>query len=106
MPLSPVQAPFYLHGADLREVNGMAFSPEAGKDCSIDVTFLGVGFPPGSELVVAPNWPNSMLLKDRMVEAMLEPAFDSIFVWVHRGALMLCLVALCVLFTLRVESPR
>jgi hypothetical protein len=44
-----------------------------------------------------------MLLKDRLLEAMLESTFDSILVWMHRGALLCCLVALGVLVTLRAE---
>jgi len=82
------------HGA----TTGMAFDPLTGKDCAFTLAFNSSDFPKNTELVVAPNWPNPMVIKDRIVGAMFGPTLDEIFVWASRAGLALIFLALLLSF--------
>lgn len=98
--MTPTNTPFYLHSSGSLDPLGLVFTPKAGKDCDITLTFNGSDFPQDAELVVAPNWPNPMFIKDQMVAAMLAPTFDKIFIWANKAGLMISLVSIFLLFSI------
>ena len=104
LPLRLTQTPFYLEGYATGTTLGVAFDPEERKECEIEITPLGGSFKEKGELVVAPNWPNPMLIKDQIVGAMLEPAFDKALTWFTRAGLALTLVALVSLFSIQTKG--
>jgi hypothetical protein len=75
LPTKLTNTGFYLESSDSRVPNGLAFNPETRKDCDFELTILGGEFSQSSELIVAPNWPSPMFIKDQIVGAMVEPLF-------------------------------
>jgi hypothetical protein len=105
LPMNLTMTGFYLESYDSRAPTGLAFNPEVRKDCDFEITVLGGRFSESSELVVAPNWPNPMFIKDQIVGAMVEPLFNQIQTWINRISLGLSLVVLSLLFSIRVKDP-
>jgi len=104
LPLKLTKAGFYLEGYDSSAPTGLAFSPESRKDCNFELTVVSGKFSESSELVVAPNWPNPMFIKDQIVGAMVEPLFNQIQTWINRIALGFALIVLSLLFSIRVKE--
>lgn len=103
LPLREVQGEFYMVSSATRgATTGMAFDPVAGKDCTLTLTFDTSDFPKDAELVVAPNWPNPMSIKDQIVGAMVGPALDLPLLWASRAGLALIFLA----FLLSFGIPR
>lgn len=99
LPLREVQGEFYLVSSDTGSaMTGMAFDPVTGKDCTLTLTFNSSNFTKDAELVVAPNWPNPMSIKDQIVGAMVGPALDLPLLWVSRAGLALIFLALLLSF--------
>lgn len=103
--ISRCSVPFYLHSSDVHGPVGLAFTPQEGNEFEVVVQFHGVqGRWAGSDLVIAPNWPNPMLVKDRMVVEMISPLYNTITMWMSRVGILLAAIAALCLFLVRVQQ--
>lgn len=98
LPLRSVHGEFYLVSIDTQGPTGLAFDALDGKDCDLIIQFTKPDLPKDAELIVAPNWPNPMAIKDQMVAAMLGPTFERISLWIGRVAMILIAGALLLTF--------
>jgi len=94
LPLKTTRTPFYSTSARTDHPTGVAFDVEDGTLCTISIRAVASPYPADCELIVAPNYDNPGLIKDRVVGAMIGRSIPKFLGWM--AAVGAALIGVCI----------